>query len=63
MKIHPWNEPDEMDGTVLNIRKLLVADLDCKKDYEHPGNEHCLVRHGFIDFFNLRVLGFLLCKG
>ena len=26
MKIHPWNDPLEMDGEELNIRRLLEAD-------------------------------------
>ena len=30
MKIHPWNDPKEMDGTALNIRKLLISDRDSK---------------------------------
>lgn len=65
MKIHPWNDPNNMDGAFLNIRKLLVADRDwdSEKDHDHPACEHSLVRHGHIDFFNLRVLGLLICKG
>lgn len=66
MRIHPWNDPREMDGTALNIRKLLVSDRDSKimNDERHPGHEHSLVdRHGNINIFNLRVMAFLLCKG
>lgn len=55
-----------MDGTALNIRKLLISDRDSKimKDPRHPGNDHSLVNcEGHINFFNLRVMAFLLCKG
>ena len=38
MKIHPWNDPVEMDGPVLNMRKLLIADRDSLKDHNHPGH-------------------------
>ena len=55
-----------MDGDKLNIEKLLRADFNNKtmNDDNHPGHQHSLVNcDGTINFFNLRVLGFLLCKG
>ena len=66
IKIAPWNEPREMDGAVLNIRKLLVSDRDNEtlQTEGHPGFEHSLVSHeGYINIFNLRILAILLCKG
>ena len=66
MKKSPWNEPREMDGTKLNMEKLLRADFNNQTmhNHDHPGHQHSLVDcEGHINFFNLRVLGFLLCKG
>ena len=63
MKIDPWNDPHEMEGTVLTIRKLFESDRDGLKDHDHPAHEHSLVNHGYLDIFNIKVLAFLMCKG
>ena len=62
-QIHPWNDPREMDGPDLNIVKLLEVERDRMYEQGDPGYDHALVKHGYIDIFNLRVLGFLMCKG
>ena len=52
-----------MDGKRLIIRKLLLADQEQFASADSPGHEHAIVDQGYIDFFNLKVLAFLMCRG